>query len=64
MLLKYMEEARLIIDILLKWSDKINVKIEPKEDIFDRLTYCMKGFPNELLEEFNKRWIEYDTKHD
>ena len=60
-LLDYLAETRLIIEELLKWSNKINIQPE-EENIFERIIYCMQDFPEELIMKFKERWDNYEYR--
>ena len=59
MLLKWLEEARLTIDQILRWRDKLEFPEISAEDIGDKIVECMKDFPPELIEKFLERWKQY-----
>jgi len=62
--LKWLGESRLIIELLLRWSDKIKPELEGKEDIEDRLYYALKDLPFDYIEQVKKRWDEWkQIKH-
>jgi len=58
-LLKWLEEARLTIDQILRWRDKLEFPEISAEDIGDKIVECMKDFPPELIEKFLERWKQY-----
>jgi len=64
-LLKYLSETRMCIETLRNFLKDFNIKeIDQKEDIFNRIIYCMKDFPSNIIEEFERRWNEYSSRND
>jgi len=64
-LLKYLSETRMTIETLRNFLKDFNIKeIDQKEDIFNRIIYCMKDFPSNTIEEFERRWNEYSSIND
>jgi len=61
LLLSYLAETRLIIEELLRWSEKLELE-EEKEPIVEKIINCMRDFPPELIEKFLERWEEYDKR--
>lgn len=63
-LLKYLSETRMTIETLRNFLKDFNIKeIDQKEDIFNRIIYCMKDFPSNIIEEFERRWNEYSSRN-
>jgi hypothetical protein len=53
------------IETLRNFLKDFNIKeIDQKEDIFNRIIYCMKDFPSNTIEEFERRWNEYSSRND
>ena len=61
LLLSYLAETRLIIEELLRWSEKLELE-EEKEPLVEKIIHCMRDFPPELIEKFLERWEEYDKR--
>lgn len=62
-LLQYLGEVRQTIELLLRYMDRIQLKREDENAIFNKILYCMQDFPVEFLEKFKKKWIEYELRH-
>ena len=45
------------IELLLRFSDKVEVKAT-QVDLSDRVLYCLRDFPPDLVETFMQRWKE------
>jgi len=53
------------IETLRNFLKDFNIKeIDQKEDIFNRIIYCMKDFPSNIIEEFERKWNEYSSLND
>jgi len=53
------------IETLRNFLKDFNIKeIDQKEDIFNRILFCMEGFPLDIIEEFERRWNEYSSRND
>jgi hypothetical protein len=61
LLLEYIEEARLIIEELLRWSKELKLKEEEPTNLEARFVECMKDFPPELVKKFLDRWKSYGS---
>ena len=60
-LINFIHQSNLIIEELLKWGKQL--KLQPKtENIFERIMYCMRDFPPELLAKFEERWNSYESE--
>jgi len=59
-LLQYLAEIRQTIELLLKWSDRIQTEPLDEEEIFERILYCLQDLGPEQLKQFKKRWVEYN----
>jgi len=63
-LLKFLGETRMTIQTLRNFMKDFNIKeIDQKEDIFNRIIYCMKDFPSSIIEEFERKWNEYSYRN-
>ena len=61
-LLDWLSEARMTIEQVLKWKDKIEWETpESEEDLVKKIMDCMQDFPPELLLRFKERWEKYET---
>jgi len=59
-LLDWLSEARMTIEEILKWKDKIEWETpESEEDQVKKIMECMSDFPSELLLKFKERWDNY-----
>ena len=58
MFLKFVAEARMIIDQYLKWGAKMHIG-ETEEDIEKKIMKCIEGFPPDLIQKFIERWESY-----
>lgn len=56
-----MAEARRVIDQMLKWRKDINIE-SSNTDMYEKILYCMKDFPLDLIKKFRDRWDTYDSK--
>jgi hypothetical protein len=62
-LLKFLGETRMTIQTLRNFMKDFNIKeIDQKEDIFNRMLYCMHDFPPDIIEKFSTRWNEYNSE--
>jgi len=62
-LLRFLSETRMTIGELRSFMKEFNIKsLDEKEDIFNRILYCMKDFPINIIEEFERRWSEFSKK--
>lgn len=57
-ILELINSARLSIEQLLKWRDKLMPKEKPIEDLATKLMDIVNDFPQEYLEKFSKRLNE------
>jgi hypothetical protein len=56
--LEWINSARLSIEQLLKWKDRLLPPEESKEDIGKLVVECIKDFPPEYVEKFLQRWSQ------
>jgi DNA repair exonuclease SbcCD ATPase subunit len=61
LLLEYIEEARLIIEALLKWSKELKFEETSEQDLERRIIECIKDFPPDLIQLFLERWKSYGS---
>jgi len=61
LLLEYIEEARLIIEELLRWSKELKLKEEEPTNLEARFVECMKDFPLDLVKKFLDRWKSFGS---
>ena len=59
-LLQYIAEIRQTVELLLRWSEKIQTEPLKEEDIFERILFCLQDFPPELIQKFKARWVEFN----
>jgi hypothetical protein len=59
MFLKFVAEARMIIEQYLKWGTKMHVA-DTSEDMEKKIMKCIADFPADLIAKFVERWEEYD----
>jgi hypothetical protein len=58
LLLKFMGESRLIIEQFLKWSAKLEIRVDDT-DTFTKIMKCIEDFPADLIAKFAERWKDY-----
>jgi hypothetical protein len=61
LLLEYIEEARLIIEALLKWSKELKLEQDTSQNIENKIIECMKDFPPDLVQLFLERWKSHGS---
>jgi hypothetical protein len=47
------------IELLLKFQEEISEMPLSEDEILDRLLYCIRDFPPDLVTKFRERWEEY-----
>jgi len=47
------------VELLLKYSEKVDKKELSEDDIFNRLLYCMSGLPSDTVNLIMSRWDTY-----
>lgn len=53
------------VDLLLKFSDKLNIKPAVSEDeLYDRVVRCMEDFPPEWILKFREKWSLYGPRRE
>jgi len=63
LMLDVLSETRLIIEQFLRWGSKLRLEFEEeKEDVWDRIKFCLKDFPPDLIYEFTMRWEQYEQE--
>lgn len=48
------------IELLLKFSDQLTGTQLSEDQIFERIMYCIRDFPADLVKLFRNRWEEYE----
>jgi hypothetical protein len=56
-----MNEARMVVDQMLKWRKDVNVESDTG-DIYEKILFCMKDFPLEYIQKFKVNWESYGVK--